>query len=262
MRIIFFVIVYFTFSSLFSQNKIDEEINKYLSSPKQFKFEELINKKFEHSVNQFDNIPERLRNHYDTIAIRDLDFGVQEAIYSIKLYYIAEDDAVKHLQNNLHVLSRGSTIFGIIRNDLSQNKITPYFDNNLMNRYINQHDSLYRTKTTQNDLIKALITQSDYGYLCGIAPTISAVPQRNGLWFDNVKNIGTFRKWLKSYSPEEQAYGVDALSYLYNKPPFATAKRQENQVVEDKKLIEQIKKRNSTIRTCSGCIYGIYRKVY
>jgi hypothetical protein len=52
-----------------------------------------------------------------------------------------------------------------------------------------------------------------------------------------------------------QTYGVEALEYLQNKKGIKLSEL-------DKKLLLNIKNRNSILNTCSGCLIGIYEKAF
>lgn len=258
----FFLFIAILFSTLcYSQQNIDEELQIYLSNFKCFNFEELINKQFKHSIDTL-NLPKYLRNAFHKKVTRDLDFGIKESIYSIRLNYVGDDGFLKHTSNTLHVLSKDTSIIGIICLNEYKNLKTAYFNESEIQSYISKHDSLYKTITQTSDLVNGLTSQHIYGYLCGIAPILRDIPEKSGLKFDDINNIEVFRKWIRSYNPELQTYGVDAIRYIYKKPKFSIGKKQNILEEQDKELVKHIKSRNSIINTCSGCFAGIYERVF
>lgn len=259
-RIFLFIMILFPVLCC-SQQNIDEELQFYLSDYKNFNFKELENRNFKYSVDTL-NIPKYLRNNFYKKVARDLDFGFIESIYSVKLNSVGADGFMEYTSNILHVLSKDEAIVGIICLNESKNIKTTYFDKNEIQKYIAKHDSLYQTFTQENDLVNDLLQQEVYGYLCGIAPVLRDVPEKRGLRFDDIKNINEFRKWIRSYNPEVQSYGADAISYIYQRPKFSIGEKQNVLEKQDKDLAKYIKCRNSIVNTCSGCLFGIYKRVF
>lgn len=257
-----FLLIAILFSAMcYSQQNIDEELQLYLSDFKHFNFEKLKNKEFKYSVDTL-NLPQYLRNTFYKKVTRDLDFGIKESIYSICLNYVRDDDFLKHTSNILHVLSKDSTIIGIICLNEYKKIKTTHFDESEIRKYITRHDSLYQTTTQIDDFVNELTQQTVYGYLCGIAPVLRDIPEKDGLKFNDMKNIEVFRKWIRSYNPELQTYGVDAINYIYKQPKFSIGKKQSILEKQDKDLVKYVKYRNSIINTCSGCFVGIYERVF
>lgn len=117
------------------------------------------------------------------------------------------------------------------------------------------HNEFYQSKLTITDFVNQSLEDHIYGYVCGFAPISYDVPRYNDLLFNKEKNISEFRNWIKSFNIELQTYGVEALQYLQNKKGIKLSEL-------DKKLILNIKNRNSILNTCSGCLIGIYKKAF
>lgn len=242
-----------------SQNLLEEEFSAYISEYEKFNFDSLKNHRFKNSLY---DLPKYLSNYCEKKVSRDLDFNIEESIYVIYLAFSGADGFLESLKYNLHVLRQENIVIGIICNDAYRNKSKTYFNNDKINTYISKHDSLYHTKTTSKDLINDLTKKVVYGYLCGNVPVLRDIPERKGYKFNDYKNIDIFRQWLRSYNPEEQSYGADAIGYIYKKPNILIGEK-ENEIGKlDKNLRKHIKERNSIINTCSGCSVGIYKKVY
>lgn len=105
------------------------------------------------------------------------------------------------------------------------------------------------------DFVNQVLADHIYGYVCGEVPVVYDVPKYDDLKFDKKKNISKFRNWIKSLNPELETYGVETLGYLQNNKGIELTEL-------DKKWVSNIKKRNLTSNTCSGCLIGIYEKVF
>lgn len=250
--------------SVLSQNNLDKEFQDYISEYRNFDFNELSQKKFEHSLAQYSisNLPAHRRDTSLLIVRRDLDFNMQESIYRVILNYVAKDSFLGQLRYRLHVLEKNSEIIGIICETNHPSNINSYFDEEEIEQYIHQHDSLYQTQTNKSNLITDLTKEVSYGYLCGIAPQIKDVKERGNYKFDEIRHIHIFREWLRSYNPELQTYGVDAINTIYKLPTFSISENDKKIKEQDIFLAKHIAKRNSIINTCSGCIIDIYYKVF
>lgn len=227
-----------------------------MSDVANFSFDELSKKDFGGSSNE--NLPKKYINEEVT---RDLDFGVKESIYQVRLPYIENDEFTLFIAK-FHLLLQDSTNIGIIVDPIYEEEKYAFFDEGKITEYILKHDSLYQTKTTKDDLIKDLTAYEPYGYMCGMAPVMNMGTQKDGLSFDDFKNIATFREWLRSYNPEIQTYGVDAIHHVYKKPNFLIGEEEKRIAEHDKTLTKHIAKRNSILYICEGCVIGIYRKVF
>lgn len=235
----------------FSQNTLDEELQAYFSNYKNFDFEEFKTIRFKHL--RVKN--ESPRDRYTARVSRDLDFGVCETRYELILHH---NKGNRYSEYYLNVFSKDSIVIGIISMSSYPDGFTSYFDEDEINDYISKHDSLYGTNTSKEEFIADLKEGAPYGYSCG--NVWHDTPQKYGLKFNDFNNIDTFRKWLRSYKPEMQTYGVDALSYLYKD---LEAKATDDELTtQDKELIQHIKNRNSLLECCAGDIFGIRRRAY
>lgn len=248
---------------LYSQNELDAEFQNFISDYKNFDIEKLSKKEFNHSLAKLlDSLPNHRRDKFGLVVERDLDFNLKEGIYLIILNYAKEDGSLMQLNYKLHALKKNSMIIGIICKTNFPSKVDTYFDETEIERYIYQHDSLYQTKTHRSDLIKDLVEDRVYGYSCGIAPVLQETPEQYGYQFNDIKQLSIFRGWLRSYNPELQTYGVDAIRTIYKQPPFLVGEKEQIKKEDDMLISKYIIKRNSTINTCSGCISGIYSKAF
>ncbi|MFV0418092.1 MAG: hypothetical protein ACK5KT_05130 [Dysgonomonas sp.] len=248
---------------LYSQNELDAEFQNSISDYKNFDIEKLSKKEFDNSLAKLlDSLPDHRKDRFYFIVERNLDFNVNERIYQIILNYAKEDGSLMQLNYKLHVLKKDCEIIGIICKTNFPSKVDTYFNETEIERYIYQHDSLYQTKTHRSNLIKDLVEDRVYGYSCGIAPVLQETPEQYGYKFNDIKQLSIFRGWLRSYSPELQTYGVDAIRTIYKQPLFLIGEKEQTKNEHDMLISKYIIKRNSTINTCSGCIFGIYSKAF
>lgn len=264
MRIFVSVIILFISSLLYAQNELDTEFQEYISDFRNFDMQKLANKEFKHSLARLSikDLPSYRRDTCFVIVKRDLDFGVSESIYRVVLNYAAEDNSLRQNNYRLHVLEYNDSIIGIISDNKYLRKTDTYFAEDKMKWYIDQHDSFYQTLTDKDDLVEELTENRIYGYQCGNAPVIRDVPEKYGYKFNESKHLPVFRKWLRSYNPELQTYGVDAINTVNKLPGLTLSERDKRKAADDLKLIRHIKKRNSIINTCSGSFVGIYERAF
>ena len=245
-----FILLLFSHSS-FSQNEIelkaDYEMQGYFKDYSKFNIDSLKREKFK-IIKQID--PRRTGFRFE----RQIDSVVTEAIYDISIEYV-EGEWMKYKEYKVHLFSRNDSIFGLINYDTFREKSNYYFDFEKLQNFLDYHNEFYQSNFTGKDFINQVLAEHIYGYVCGIAPVFYEVPRYDDLKFDKKRNISKFRDWLKSFSPELQTYGVDALNYL-----------EKNKGIQltplDKKLILSIKTRNSILNTCSGCLIGLYEKAF
>ena len=234
--------------SSFSQNRneleADYEMQGYFKNYWEFNLDSLKNKKFKH-VKEINSLTGGFQFE------RQRDAGVTESIYNITIDF-AEGKWMKYKEYNVHIFSKNDSIFGLINYDQYREKTNYYFDFGKLKAYLEYHNEFYQSELTITDFVNQILDDHIYGYVCGYAPVVYDVPRYNDLKFDKKKNISEFRNWIKSFNPELQTYGIDALEYLDKNKGIKLTEL-------DKKLISNIKKRNSILNTCSGCL-GIYEK--
>ncbi|MBF0762586.1 hypothetical protein IR148_16225 [Dysgonomonas mossii] len=246
--------LYFVFTILFVSQLIHSQVK--IEGKLSFDFSFMNDQQF---IDSIPNFPNDLYEYYNVRITRDLDFGLKESILGlVSSFHKGNIGLSKYKMSDIHLLTKNDSVIAII-GEIPNYKTSIYFNKIEVNKYIRKHDSFYQTKTTVNDLRNDLLKDEYYGYICGEAPVIYEIPQYNGLSFDNLKNINQFRYWLRSYNPELQTYGVDALSYLYKKK---YSDKNDEKVKQDRSIIKYIKQRNSILNTCSGCFVGIYERVF
>lgn len=114
--------------------------------------------------------------------------------------------------------------------------------------YLEKHNNFYLANLKKNQFIEQLNNEYTVGFGCGIVgmdiPKYSGLSQR----YIKHKNRKKLNTWLRSFSPELQALGTIGLYKL-----GSLSKDEMN-------IIKHLKRRNTTINTCLGCIYGFQEK--
>ena len=189
----------------------------------------------------------------------NLDFGYfhQRIHITVNNYGQAPSDRANNFGYTVDLIVKNDSIIGLLNLDYYEPNSQIYYDESKIQRYVNLHDKFYHTTTSVRDFISSFRPdgkETEYGFMCGFSPVDYQVPMYSDLFFDNFKNRETFVKWIKSYDLGLQAYGVTALEFLRdNKKVVLTG--------EENTIINNIRKRNSVISTCGGCLGG-YSKIY
>ena len=119
--------------------------------------------------------------------------------------------------------------------------------------YLSRRNKFYRSKKDISQLFREISLDEEYAFYCGYADSKT----EKGKYIDslvNAEDVSTLTDMLKSINCETQAYGVAGLERLQRKDtdlsPEVTA------------LIRYIKRRNSELKICSGCLRGLVNRVY
>lgn len=249
-RIILLILLLNTVTSTYSQKKYaeaDREMQKYFNAFETFNLDSLLTLNFEHlSVDTTEAT--------SFLYSRDRDFQITESIYHIEINYDIKPHTY-YMEYDVSVFSKNGKNIGLINYSRNSDTSLYYFDPLILNGIIEHHNLFYASNSSITDFINSVIEDVKYGYDCGYTVIDYGVPVYAGFMFNDRNNVELFRKWLKSYNIEFQTYGVDALEYLakYKKVKLNS---------EDKRIIKYIKSRNSLLNTCSGCLSGIYRKIF
>ncbi len=248
------LLLFLSFSLLslhsFSQNpeiEADYELQGYLKNYKEFDFEKLLATKFNH-ISEIDT--KRSIKKYS----REIDFNFTEDLYEISIEYIS-GNTIRSMDYNLRVFKENDKVFGVIVSEELWQRKYFYFDYDKLHDYVEKHNTFYGSEKSMRDFINETKDGEVYTYYCGFSAPIKKIPSYDGHLFNNKKNVDVFKNWLYSFNIEKQNYGIDALEYLTKKGKIELT---ENDI----KAIDHIKKRNSILETCSGCLMGIYKKRY
>ncbi|QHI38387.1 hypothetical protein IMCC3317_37790 [Kordia antarctica] len=235
---------------LFSQNKeeieADYELQGYFKNYQEFNIDSLKAKKFKHIV-----YIDLQGNGF--IFERKLENNLKQTVYTI-LVNFPYGKYQRHKEYKVHMFSKNDSIIGLISYHAKTGSVNSYFDYKKLYAHIELHNELYETKFGVSDFIDQFKTMKTYGFHCGFSPIMNGALQHDDFYFDNIRNAKHFRKWLKSFNPELQAFGIKALEHLEEKEKLPLSPL-------EKKLIKHIKTRNSTLLICGGCV-SFPRRLY
>lgn|GEM_PF-2759396 len=246
MRKIFLLIVLLYFGSLYGQdNSVNakREFENFIYSADSVKIQNIKNEKLDQIFEIY---------QYNQIISRELDFGLKESIFNITYSY--------KLDNELRYQTAEIHLFYF--NDKMIDRLIIYEGKNIeiSNRtdaeiedYIQKHDSFYSTKTSLKDFINDVVTKEIFGDYCGFAMT--KVKDIGAVELDSPENAEKYVKWMKSYNPEKQMWGYLEISKLLKKQAIELNS-------DETKIFIHIKERNAVIETCSGCEFGIFKRVF
>lgn len=119
--------------------------------------------------------------------------------------------------------------------------------------YLSKRNKLYRSKKKLSDIQKELTYPHSFAMYCGDTAPLTTKGEQILKLVDE-QDIEAFRIMIQSISPEVQAYGVLGMELL--------EKREVPLLPFDRWLVQHLKKRDTDVVTCSGCIDGIVSKLY
>jgi hypothetical protein len=194
-------------------------------------------------------------NHYtikdsSQILNRQVDFGCRQIVYEIEVYYKGEI----YFGSHAILITRNDTIiFGKLQLLNYDDKVVLNSnfkeDKNAISQYLVKHKELYKLKLKSKDFKKELSREIIFGFGCSFSGSFYPKEAKRMLKYVASKDQKSLSKLVRHLSPELQAYGACGLLRLErNGYILASA---------DLNIIEHLKKRNSKINSCSGCIYGV-----
>lgn len=116
-----------------------------------------------------------------------------------------------------------------------------------------KRNKFYNSSKSTRQLIKEISFDEEYAFYCGDG----SPKTQKGKYIEQLvedESIDTLIDMLKSFNCETQAYGVAGFNML--------SKREYKISFDVQKLIDHIKKRNSELVVCSGCLSGLIDKIY
>ena len=162
--------------------------------------------------------------------------------------------SLNYASYQIDILCKNDTIFlcSISATDYNSIKFDS-FDKETIERLLKKRNKLYKSIKTSGQLIKEISLSEEYAFYCG-----DGMPKtQKGKYIEQLvddENTSTLNDMVKSFNCETQAYGVAGLEML---------KKRDYEISYDiQKLIDHIKKRNSELVVCSGCLSGLIDKIY
>lgn len=175
---------------------------------------------------------------------RDLDFGFKHRRIIVGSIFT---------DYHINLLCRNDTIFLSTITGANYGKINFYnYDQPVIDQFLKQRNKFYRSSKTVQQLIKETSLVEEYAFYCGDANPktekgkyIEQLVDEEATW--------AFVDMLKNFNCETQAYGVAGLEML---------KKRDFQISDAaEKLIAHLKKRNTELVVCYGCLILI-DKIY
>lgn len=111
--------------------------------------------------------------------------------------------------------------------------------------YISLHNEYYKTELSKKDFKEQFLTEYVIGFGCGLSGEQISRESQKALKYAKNRNKRKLNNYLTSFSPELQTLGTIGLLKIGKISS------------EQYRLIRHLKDRNSTIFSCSGCLYGI-----
>ena len=252
MKRIFILLFISTFAYLFCQNsdfqKAKDEFEKFIFSSDSTKIQNIRTQKFENII-EFED-----RNNH--LITRKIDFDLSESIYKMRFSYSFEKRYTKTREVKIHIFYfLGKEIGKIIDYDQYKDElkqVSSKFEPNFQ-KFIEKHNSFYKTKFSVEKFIDDSILNTVYGNYCGYSG--EKYQKRYDVELENLKNAEKYVDWMKSFNLEKQMWGYDQIQYLLKNNLIELEPKEE-------KIFNHIRERNAIIEMCSGCEFGIYDKAF
>ena len=123
----------------------------------------------------------------------------------------------------------------------------------VIDQFLKKRNKFYNSSKNPRQLIKELSFDEEYAFYCGDGSPKTP----KGKYIEQLVDEESTDKlidMIKSFNCETQAYGVAGFNML--------AKKEYEVPYDVQKLIDHIKKRNSELIVCSGCLSGLIDKIY
>ena len=251
MKKVYIILFISIFTNLFCQNsdfqREKEEFEKFIFNSDSTKIQKIKTQKFENII--------EIENYYHKIT-RSNDFKLSESIYELRFNYPFEKKYVKGRGVKVHLYYLEEELIGkIIDYDQYQNElkqVSTKFESKIQ-KFIDNHNSFYKTKFSINEFINDSLLNTVYGDYCGYSG--EKYQKLYNLELENFENAEKYVEWMKSFNLEKQMWGYNQIQYLL-----------KNNLIElepeEEKIYNHIRERNAIIEMCSGCTFGIYDRVF
>jgi hypothetical protein len=175
---------------------------------------------------------------------RYIDFGFKHRSISVSLNFASFRVDLLCRHDTIYLSSLSSATYESMNYE--------HYDKAVIDNFLKKRNRFYRSSKTPQQLMEELALPVEYAFYCG-----DGMPKtEKGKYIEQLvddENTATLMDMLKSFNCETQAYGVAGIEML---------ERRGYQVPYDiQNLVNHIKKRNSELVICSGCLSGI-EKIY
>jgi hypothetical protein len=176
---------------------------------------------------------------------RDVDFGYRHRRINVELNFSRYQLDLLCFNDTICLSSLTTEPYTQLRNEA--------YDRGRIERYLQKRNKFYRSGKGIAQLIGEISLDEEYAFNCGDGdPETAKGKYINQLAEDG--NIAALTGMLKSFNCETQAYGVAGFRLLEH--------REIETPPEEAFLIRYIKKRNSELKICSGCLGGLIERIY
>lgn len=176
---------------------------------------------------------------------RDIDCNFKHRRILISLNFVGY---------RVDILCRNDTIFMSSVTSVDYTSINyKNYNKDVIVKFLKHRNEIYNSFKTARELINEISLPEEFAFYCG-----DGMPKtQKGKYIEELvddENIVALIDMLKSFNCEIQAYGVGGIEML---------KKRDYQIPYDaERLIYNLKKRNSELIVCSGCLSGLIEKIY
>ena len=182
---------------------------------------------------------------------RPLDFGYKQLILEFEIEY--GSSYVQNFRICLLIDSKDSIVLGVLQTLMDSEKPlrskTFRFNKQKSKIYKSLHEDLYQINFSKGEFKKQITKIRVYGFGCGSIGNYYPPEALKMLKYVHESHYRKLSHLLRQINPELQAYGVLGLMKLKKKGIIISQ--------EDIKIIEHLKKRNTEVYYCSGCLFGL-----
>ncbi|RBL89365.1 hypothetical protein [Chitinophaga flava] len=120
--------------------------------------------------------------------------------------------------------------------------------------FLRLRNRIYGSKKTLNDLVNELSANTMYAMNCGFANQLTSRGKYIHALIEEENSFPEIARMLQHLLPEEQAYGVTAIDILLKRGVD----------IDDRNylLYQHIRKRNTAVYNCFGCLAGLVEPLY
>lgn len=243
MKAILIILFFVVYVSALGQDK--KEVSSYFEYIKPIVANEQTGKNLVYRLDTLKSkfIPSRsLINDYFN---RDIDCGFKHRRILLRINFV---------NFQIDLLCKADTIFlSSIKTEYYKNINYQNFNKDTIQKFVSARNKLYNSSKTIQNLLNEISLDEEYAFYCGFANSLTQKGKYVDDLVDNV-NINGLNELLQSFNCENQAFGVAGFDMLIKKDYRLNSNIQF--------LINHIKKRNSELITCSGCLGGLIDKIY
>lgn len=199
-------------------------------------------------------IPETSVRQFYELLSRNLDFNYVQNIFDVEI-----NQGIDYCQTyRVFIVSVNDTIcLANIQQIDNYDRIlesSNFIEKDpLIHNYLKMHKSIYNIDITNSEFVYEFTRLTIFGFNCYSNNMYFPVEIGSLINFIDFKKYESLSKWIRSVTPELQAYGLVGLLHLKN----SGMEIKPEEVV----IIDYIKNRNSDVFSCAGCTYGMTVKM-